>query len=66
MYQRDRRETRHADNKPYKSTKRYQVTIIDANPDSDIPDKIAELPLSSFERFFTADQLNHDVYTLFY
>lgn len=55
-----------ADNKPYKNKKRYQVTIIAEDPSSDIPDKVAELPLCSYDRFFTADNLNHDVYNLFF
>ena len=55
-----------ANNKPYKHKKRYQVTVIDSNPDSNIPDKVAELPMSSFDRFFSADNLNHDIYNLFF
>lgn len=66
VYHRDNRKTEFADNGPYRNTKRYQVTVIDQDPDSVIPDKIAELPLCSYERFFTADNLNHDVFTLFF
>jgi len=66
VYQRDYLLTNHADDKPYKRTKRYQVTIIDRNPDSDVPDKVAALPLCVFDRFYTADNLNHDVYKLFF
>lgn len=66
VYKRDSAETEFADNKLYRHTKRYQVTVIDKNPDSDIPDKIADLPLCSFDRFYTADNLNHDVFNLFF
>lgn len=66
VYKRDFEVTRFADNKPYKHLKRYQVTVIDENPDSDIPDKISELPMCIFDRFYTADNLNHDVYKLFF
>lgn len=66
VYKRDYRVTNFAGNKPYKHKKRYQITIIDQNPDSDIPERIAELPMCSFDRFFTADNLNHDVYNLFF
>lgn len=66
VYKRDFADTDFADNKPYKHVKRYQVTVIDANPDSDIPQKVAALPTCIFERFFTADNLNHDVYKLFF
>lgn len=56
----------HADNAPYSLKKRYTVTVIDRNPDSDIPDKVAKLPSISYDRNFVADNLNHDVFTLFF
>lgn len=65
-YSRDSEDTKFAGNLPYLRKKRYQVTIIDRDPDSDIPDKIAALPLCTFERFFVVDNLNHDVYTLYF
>lgn len=66
VYKRDTAITNFADNKPYKNKKRYQVTVIDPNPDSEIPDKVAALSLCSFDRFFTTDNLNHDIYNLFF
>lgn len=66
VYKRDDKDTEYANNKPYKHKTRYQLTIIDTNPDSDIHMKVAELPLSSYVRFFTADNLNHDVYNLYF
>lgn len=66
IYNRDDRDTAFADNQPYKHKKRYQVTVVDSNPDSDLPEKVAALSLCSYERFFTADNLNHDVYNLFF
>jgi hypothetical protein len=66
IYERNRVNIRHANDKPYLHKKRYQVMIIDRDPDSEIPDKVANLPLCSFDRFFTADNLNHDVYNLFF
>jgi len=66
VYNRDRIDTVYADNSPYKHKKRYQVTVIDPDPDSAIPDKIAELPLCSFDRAFKAGNLNHDVFNLFF
>lgn len=65
-YNRDHIDIKHADNSPYKHKKRYQLTVIDRNPDSDIPDKVAELPTCSFDRHYTADGLNHDVFHLFF
>ena len=66
IYHRDFAETDHADNGPYRHTLRYMVTVIDLNPDSDIPKKVAMIPMCSYNRFFTADNLNHDVYTLYF
>lgn len=65
-YERDGRDTKFADNKPYKHKKRYQVTVMDQDPDSEIADKVADLPLCIFDRHFTADNLNHDVYNLYF
>lgn len=66
LYKRDRAITLHADNAPYRHTKGYQVTVIDPDPDSDIPDRVADLPLCEFDRNYIADDLNHDVFNLFF
>jgi len=56
----------HANNLPYKNCKRYQVTVVSKNPDDDLFDKIAALPMCDFNRFYTADSLNHEVYNLYF
>jgi hypothetical protein len=66
LYVREGSELKHADNRIYRHTKRYQVTVIDRNPDSPLPDQVLELPLCSFDRYFPADDLNHYVFTLFF
>ena len=66
IYKRDYAITDFADNKPYNHTKRYSVTVIDRNPDSVIPDKIAALPLCVYVRHMTVDNLNHDIYNLYF
>ena len=66
IYKRDFGDTKFADNAPYSHMLRYMVTIIDKNPDSEIPSKVAALPMSIFNRFYTADNLNHDVYVVYY
>ena len=66
VYKRDTIDTEHANNRPYKHKKRYQVTVIDANPDSVIHERVADLPLCAYDRFYTADNLNHDVYNLYF
>ena len=66
VYKRDAGETTFADDKPYNRHTRYQVTVIDRDPDSEIPDKVASLPKCVFDRFYTSDNLNHDVFKLFF
>lgn len=66
VYSRDLSQTVFADNSPYSYAQRYQVILIDKNPDSEIHAKIAALPMCLFTRFYTADNLNHDVFNLFF
>lgn len=55
-----------ADNVPYRHVNAYQVTVIDPDPDSAIPQKVAELPMCRSNRFFVANNLNHDVFNLYF
>lgn len=66
VYERDRIETDFANNTPYSHRKRYSVTVIDKDPDSLIPDKIACLSMSKHDRHFVSDNLHHDVFTIYY
>lgn len=66
VYTRSSQVSRFADGRPYFRKKEYTVTVIDRDPDSEIPDKVADLPLCTFERFFTTESLNHDVFRLFF
>jgi hypothetical protein len=66
VYHRDFADTKFADDAPYNHTKRYMIIVIDRDPDSEIPDKVAALPMSLFNRFYTADDLNHDVYNVYF
>lgn len=66
IYKRDFAETKFADDIPYNFMKRYMITIIDRDPDSIISDKVASIPRSLFNRFYTADGLNHDVFNVFF
>jgi hypothetical protein len=66
VYKRDNAETLFAGNAPYRFTQRYMVTLICSTPDSDTLQKIASLPMCTFNRFYTANNLNHDVFNLYY
>ena len=66
VYKRERLESKYANNDVYRYLKRYTITYIDSNPDSEIPDVIAHLPLTRFSRHFTTDNLNHDIFNIYY
>lgn len=67
IYSRSNIDTRNADNLHYTNNKRYEVTMIYRNPDSDLTDRILNhFQYSSFERHFTNDNLNHDVVSIYY
>lgn len=66
LYSRDGSSEDRANNELYRHAKRYQVTVIDRDPDTELADKVETLRYSSFERFFAADDLNHYVFSLFF
>lgn len=66
VYNRDFQKTEHADNIPYSWAIRWQVTIIDKDPDSPILTKMANLPKTVFVRHFVSDSLNHDIYDVYF
>lgn len=66
VYDRGRIDLSHANDKPYLLNKRYNITVIYYDPDDDLPDKIAVLPMCFHDRHFTNDNLQHDVFTLYY
>lgn len=53
-----------ADNINYREYRRYEVTVIDKDPDSALREKVAKLPQCRFVRFFVNDSLNHYVFRL--
>lgn len=65
-YERDSANTQFAGNRPYRYEKRYQVMVISRDPKDPIPDKIAALPMCTFDRWYAVDNLNHDVFNLYF
>lgn len=65
-YQRIDVDMDHADNMAYRKMNCYQITVIDHFPDNPVIDKILSWPYSSYDRPYVADNLNHDVLTLYY
>lgn len=64
LYPWDDEDIVHADNEPYRHKRRYLVTVIDEDPDSEIPGLVAKLPTANFNRRFVADNMNHTAYYL--
>lgn len=55
-----------AANVPYRHEVMYQLTVISKDPDDALLQQVAMLPQCLFVRHFVADNLNHDVYNLYY
>jgi hypothetical protein len=66
VYRRSNGDTKFANNKPYHYEQRYEVTLIDRDPDSVIIKELASLPQCVFDRHFVADNLNHDVFVMYF
>lgn len=67
VYERTSADIKYADNLAYNYTKAYQVTIIDLDPDSEYVDKLfTAFPMTRFVRHFVSDNLNHDVFIIYY
>lgn len=66
VYEVDDEEVIRADNLPYVKYIRYQITVIDRNPDSLIPGVISAFPNARFDRRFKSDGLHHSVYLLYF
>lgn len=56
-----------ADNIGFILTDSYTVTVISPLPDNPVIKKIlSEIPMSSYDRSYISDKLNHDVLTIYY
>ena len=57
----------HANNAPYALGRRYQVTVIDRDPESPLWKSVAALPTCRLKTPpYAKDNLHHFVFTLFY
>lgn len=55
-----------ANNKPYHWDHRYQVTVIDRDPESKLREKMVALPLCRFTQAFVSNNLYHFVFEIYY
>ena len=66
VYSRSDIDNAHANNSVYKQEYAYEITVIDRNPDSEIAKKVSRLPRCRLNRHYPSDNLNHDVFTIYY
>lgn len=67
-YERQKPITRYADNVEYYKISSWMLTIIDTDPESDIPRRLKEhfKRYLTWDREYSADGLKHFIYTLYY
>lgn len=66
VYFRNSIENNHANDSVYNQNVSYEIIVIYKDPDSEIPLAVSQLPLCKFNRRYTADNLYHDVFTLYF
>lgn len=64
--ERDTGQTLFADNNPYRHQPRYLLTAIYEEDNLPMYKLLASLPRSRHERSFPADNLYHDIFTMFF
>lgn len=65
-YERDRTYDIFADNRKYLLYKGYMITSISDDPDDIVLDKLEGLSMCSYVRHYVADNLNHDVFLIYF
>ena len=55
-----------ANNVAYKLTRVYEITVISKSPDCAAIEKILEWQHTRYDRHYVADNLHHDVITIYY
>ena len=66
IYEKSDYFARHADNIKYQLHKRYTIKVIYKDPDYRASDEIIKLPMCSFDRHYTQDNLNHDIFIIYW
>lgn len=66
VYSRNNIDNMHGDNEAYIQNYAYLVTYISKNPDDGCVDKISKLPKCNYVRNYKADNLNHDIFLIYF
>ena len=59
-------DIKYANNAKYSMMDCYEVIVIAKRPDHPVIKKLLALPYSSWDRHYVADNLNHDVLTIYF
>jgi hypothetical protein len=65
-YSRSKIDGKHANNSIYSKKTRYEVIVIEQDPDGILLDAVFALSLCAHEQSYAIDGLKHDVFTLYY
>ena len=66
VFHRSNIDNNFADDLVYRQSHFYELIVIDKDPDSEIVEAVSKLPTCRYDRHYTADNLNHDVFTIYY
>ena len=66
VYERSKLDNKFANNLVYLQKQSYSITVIDPNPDSTLVTKVSQLPTCRPDRHFKSDNLNHDVFVIYF
>lgn len=67
VYERSNGLSQFADDIPYKTSKRYAVTLMCKTADNDLyVDKLMELPMCTFDREFKSEGIVHSVFNIYF
>ena len=59
-------DSKYANDRKYSMTDCYEIIIISRLPDNPVIKKLLSLPYCSYDRHYVADNLHHDVLTIYW
>lgn len=64
-YVKTRPDVKYANDKRYKNMDCYEITVIARKANHPVIEKLLDIPYCSYDRHYTAENLHHDVLTLY-
>lgn len=66
VYTREDIQNDYADDGVYSTKTKYKLIVITDDPDSELILEISALPLCKYVSYYASDNLNHDVFNIYY